>query len=733
MSLATVRPTLIALHRWAGLILAPVFLIVILSGAVLSFRPIVGSFAPPPAATTVDAGALAPLVARLSATAPITRLSVADGGRAIDVGSADPTVAGRWDVAGGTRAAAAPAAPIDVFGIAEQIHKQLLVGLGLVVEIAAWVMLGLVLVGPFLAWLRFRNTLMGWHTAIGWVLFPLVVLAPLSGVLMTLHVGEGGTPLPRASRTVSVAEALTIAAPKVDLSGFLEARPFRGGTVMMRTGGAAPATWVVTDADAVRLTGGPSLVKQIHEGTWGGAGAGALNLAASLALLALAVSGPWSWLARRRRDRATAIAVDTDVLVVHASQTGTATRFAEATGRALAASGEKVAVTPLGTLRPEDLQRRRIVLILVSSTGDGELPDTARAFVETLAPEALAGVRCAVFALGDRSYAHFCGGAERLRTALRVAGAEEAMPPVYADGDPTSAWQSWLGDFDVRLGLKVAIAGAPAAEPRVRLTLVERRRLDDPTKGETRETWGLTLDSDRPLTFRPGDLLRIAPEAGARERSYSIGTSSRVDPRRIVLTVALDGGLDATGQAWFGAASGWLCRRLAVGDALEARLSAHPSFNPPEDPARAIVMVGAGSGVAPFWGVAAERRAAGRAGPAWLIFGNRVEAADFLWKAHFEAALADGGLTRLDTAFSPEAGVGVRVQDRLREQGAEVRRWLVEKDAIFYVCGRRALVDGVLEALADVFVAHGGLTPAAAATEIARRVAAGSVRVDAFG
>ena len=733
MSLATIRPTLISLHRWAGLILAPVFLVVILSGAVLSFRPIVGAFAPPPQATTVDAAALTTLVARLSATAPITRLAVADGGGAIDVGSADPTVAGRWDPSTGGRLAAPTAAPVDVFAIAERVHKQLLVGLGLVVEVAAWVMLGLVLIGPFLAWLRFRNTLMGWHTAIGWVLFPLVVLAPLSGVLMTLHVGEGGTPLPRAARAVSVAEALTIAAPKADLAALVEARPFRGGTVMVRTGGSDPATWVVTDAGATRLTGGPSLVKQIHEGTWGGAGAGVLNLAASLALLALAVSGPWSWLARRRRDRATAIAADTDVLVVHASQTGTATRFAEATGRALVAAGEKAAVTPLGALRPEDLRRRRHVLILVSSTGDGELPDTARAFVETLTPDALTGVGCAVFGLGDRTYAHFCGGAERLRTALRAAGAEEAMPPVYADGDPTSAWMTWLGELDLRLGLKAKRSDAPIVEPAVTLTLVERRRLDDPAKGETRETWGVTLASDRPLTFRPGDLLRVAPEAGGRERTYSIGTSSRVDPRRIVLTVALDARTDGSGATTLGAVSGLLCRRLAIGGTVEARLTAHASFHPPEDPTRAIVMVGAGSGVAPFLGVAEERLASGRAGPAWLIFGNRVEAADFLWKDRFEAALAEGGLTRLDPAFSPEAGVGVRVQDRLRMEGAEVHRWLTRKDAILYVCGRRVLVDGVLEALAEIFVAHGGLSPTAATAEVARRVAAGTVRVDAFG
>jgi sulfite reductase (NADPH) flavoprotein alpha-component len=732
MSLGSIRPTLIFLHRWAGVILAPIFLIVILSGAVLSFRPIVGSFAPPPAATRVDAGQVSALVTRLATTAPVSAVTIADGGRAVDVVSADPAVAGRWDLASGARLAGA-AAPFDVFAFAERVHKQLLVGLGLVVEIAAWVMLGLVLIGPFLAWLRFRNSLMGWHTAIGWVLFPLVLLPPLSGVLMTLHVGEGGTPLPRAARTVGVAEALSIAAPSVDLADLVQARAFRGGTVMLRTGGSAPATWVVTDEKAVALTGGPSLVKQIHEGTWGGIGAGALNFAASLALLALAVTGPWSWLARRRRNRPVGVDTAAEVLVLHASQTGTATKFAEATAQALAAGGERVASAPLGTLRPQDLAHRRVVLILVSSTGEGELPDGARGFVDGLAPEALAGVRCAVLALGDRSYAQFCGGGERLRTALKAAGAEEAMAPAYADGDPTPAWTAWLGELELRLGLKARGAAAPVAAPAVMLRLVERHRLDDPARGETLETWGLTFASQEPLVFRPGDLLRVAPQPGARERTYSIGTSSRLDPHRIVLTVALNRWVDADGAAHRGLASDHLIHGLAVGETIAARITAHPSFNPPDDPAHPIVMVAAGSGVAPFFGFADERAARGRPGPAWLIFGNRTEAADFLWREHFEVQLARGALGRLDTAFSPRAGVGTRVQERLAQEGKEVRRWLVERGATLYVCGRRAMVDGVLAALAEIFVRHGGLTASAAESEVARRIAEGSVRIDAFG
>jgi len=730
----SIRPSLTILHRWTGLILAPLFLIIVLSGAVLAFRPIVGSFAEPQAASAVDAKALGALVDRLSGLATVSTVAVADAGRAIDVTASDPTVSGRWTIATGERVGAAPGGGIDVFAVAESIHKQLLVGLGLVVEVASWAMVAIVVIGPFLGWLRLRNTLVGWHAAVGWFLFPLVLLSPLTAVLMTLHVGEGGTPLPRAARPVSVAEALTIAAPTVDLSGLVEAHPFRGGTVMLRTATPAPAVWVVTDKAAQRLEGGPSLVKQIHEGTWGGLWSGLLNLVASIALGALTVTGFWSWMARRRRERPVAIAAAADVLVAHASQTGTATRFAEATAAALAAGGEKVAVAPLGTLDPTTLARFRHVLVLVSSTGDGDLPDTARGFVDALEPGSLAGVGVAVFGLGDRTYRHFCGGAERLRTALRLAGAQETLPPAYADGDPTAAWKVWLGDLDLRLGLAVAAVGDVAtAEPRVDLELVERRRLDDPTRGETQETWALTFESAVDLAFRPGDLLRIVPDVGARERTYSVGTSSRVNPRRIVLTVALASRRDETGAIAFGLASQMLTHDLSIGSTIAARITSHPSFNPPEDPSRPVLMVAAGSGVAPFVGFPEERLASGRAGPAWLVFGNRTEGADFLWQAHFERALASGGLTRLDTAFSPRAGVGVRVQERLAAEGAEVCRWLTERDALLYVCGRRAMVDGVLAAVVDVLATHAGLGAAAAKTEVDRRIAAGRIRIDAFG
>lgn len=732
MSFASVRSGLSTVHRWVGIALAPLFLIVIVTGGVLAFRPIVDAVAPVSATSRVDAAALTSLVERLDGLGAVTAISVSEAGRFVDVDTADPSVAGRWEVETGRRVGDSPLMSA-FFDVTEQLHKKLLLGLGLVVEFVSWAMVALVVVGPLLAWLRFRNTLIGWHTAVGWCLLPLALMSPLTGVLMTLHVGESGTPLPRAARPVSVAEALTIAAPQVDLAGLVEAHRFRGGTVMLRMRGEPMELHVVTEESVVRLVDGPPLIKRIHEGTWGGLWSGLLNLVAALALTLLAVTGPVSWFARWRRNRATAISSTADVLVAHASQTGTATRFAEATAAALRRGGEDVALAPLGSLDPSELRRFRFVIVLVSTTGEGDLPDVARRFVDSLGPDALAGVRCVVFGLGDRSYTHFCGGAERLRAALRLAGATEALPPVHADGDPTSAWNEWIESLDMRLGLKVVRGEDMPGDPVVPMVLHSRRRLDDPSRGETQETWAVVLTSPTPLNFRPGDLVRIAPERGQRERTYSVGTSSRIDGRRIVLTVALNRWRNDLGQSGVGVMSERLTQSLPLGSQLSVRLTSHPSFNPPDDPKQPIVMIAAGSGVAPFYGFAAERRASGHTGPAWLIFGNRVEAADFLWKEHFAAALADGSLTRLDTAFSPRAGVGVRVQERLLEHGDEAFRWLVERNAILYVCGRRVMVEGVLEAVGTILIDHCGFSPNAARAEIDARIAGGSIRIDSFG
>ncbi|MFT4233793.1 MAG: hypothetical protein QM607_02120, partial [Microbacterium sp.] len=151
-----------------------------------------------------------------------------------------------------------------------------------------------------------------------------------------------------------------------------------------------------------------------------------------------------------------------------------------------------------------------------------------------------------------------------------------------------------------------------------------------------------------------------------------------------------------------------LADRLEPGDTVRVFPLPNRTFRLPEDPSTPIVMVGPGVGVAPFRGFLADRAQVPDRGPAWLFFGDQHEASDFSYREEWGQWLADGVLTRLDTAFSRDQTERVYVQDRMRENGGELVRWL-DEGACFYVCGdgKRMAAD-VDDALYEIAVAELG-------------------------
>jgi sulfite reductase alpha subunit-like flavoprotein len=131
-----------------------------------------------------------------------------------------------------------------------------------------------------------------------------------------------------------------------------------------------------------------------------------------------------------------------------------------------------------------------------------------------------------------------------------------------------------------------------------------------------------------------------------------------------------------------------------------------------------MVMVGPGTGVAPFVGFLEQRRALGHRGPNWLFFGEQHKATDFYYEDELTGFLADGTLARLDTAFSRDQRAKVYVQDRMREHGPLLWSWL-QDGAHFYVCGDASrMAKDVDQALRDIAVLHGGLDQAGAAAYV---------------
>jgi sulfite reductase (NADPH) flavoprotein alpha-component len=189
-------------------------------------------------------------------------------------------------------------------------------------------------------------------------------------------------------------------------------------------------------------------------------------------------------------------------------------------------------------------------------------------------------------------------------------------------------------------------------------------------------------------------------------RLYSIASSPAETPGRAAITTSTLL-YPLHGEVRRGVVSGFQVPTAWPGACLPVHVEPQPDFRLPADDA-ALIMVGAGTGIAPFRAFIAERRARGAGGPSWLVMGARTARSDFIYRDDWEAALADGSLHRLDLAFSRDSGGGIYVQDRLREHGAALFAWL-ENGAALYVCGDAAgMGPGVHAALIEIIETHGG-------------------------
>src|SRR5271170_585719 len=168
-------------------------------------------------------------------------------------------------------------------------------------------------------------------------------------------------------------------------------------------------------------------------------------------------------------------------------------------------------------------------------------------------------------------------------------------------------------------------------------------------------------------------------------RMYSIASSQRLHKDNVQITVRVIR-YESHGRSRQGVASGQLGERALVGTTLPIFLHANGNFRLPEDTSAPVIMIGPGTGVAPFRAFLEHRQAKGETGDNWLFFGEQREKLDYLYRDQFVAMKEDGALTRLDTAFSRDQGKKIYVQDRMQENGAELFEWL-ERGAYFYVCG----------------------------------------------
>lgn len=193
-----------------------------------------------------------------------------------------------------------------------------------------------------------------------------------------------------------------------------------------------------------------------------------------------------------------------------------------------------------------------------------------------------------------------------------------------------------------------------------------------------------------------------------QHRAYSISSSSLAHPGHIHLTVASVRYANG-GRPRGGVCSTYLADRVAKGGPAGIFLSSNKSFRVPADKQAPVIMVGPGTGIAPFRAFLQERRESAASGRNWLFFGDQTRASDFIYEDELAVMMKDGVLNRLDLAFSRDQAEKIYVQTRMRENGKELYTWL-QDGGHFYVCGDASrMAKDVDLALHDVVAEHGGL------------------------
>ena len=474
----------------------------------------------------------------------------------------------------------------------------------------------------------------------------------------------------------------------------------------------------------------------------------------------LAVAGGWAW--RRRRARPVVVTGDgpPPTLVVHASQTGYAEQLAAQTRVALQAGGVPVRELSIADVDVATLQTARQVLFIASTTGEGDPPDVASAFVRRVMPAdtRYPDLRYGVLALGDRDYDNYCAFGREIEHWLHHQGAQPLFDRVDVDNGDAGALRHWqhhlrqlagggeLPDWETpaysrwtlrrRVLLNPGSAGGPCfhielspppgampdwqagdiAElgPRNSADDVARCLADWALDGDLRMAHG---EGARPLREHLAGCL--LPRRGDAASQAFAGTLARDGaaiacaalaplPHReySIASLPADGAVHllvrrmtrADGRAGLG--SGWLCEHAIEGAVIDLRLRRNSGFHPPADD-RPLLLVGNGTGLAGLRALLKARIAAGHRRN-WLLFGERNADRDNFHGAEIDAWQAQGWIERLDRVWSRESAPRAYVQDRLLERADTVRDW-VARGAAIYVCGSlQGMAPGVDAVLADV-------------------------------
>ncbi len=483
------------------------------------------------------------------------------------------------------------------------------------------------------------------------------------------------------------------------------------------------------------------------------------------------------------------------LLIAFGSQSGNAESLAKRLAREASGRGFAARAAGLDSLQPADLVKEQNVLLITSTWGEGDMPDNAVSFWDSLnqngSSPKLDGVQYSILALGDKNYGDtFCLAGKKLDTRLAELGAKRIVDRVDCDVEFDDLAKKWSANaFTVLSGDSAAASAAviTAAEEEEAgyskkkpfpAKLIANVPLN--TRGSSKDTRhiGFSLTGSD-LTYEVGDALGVfvqncpevvdaviaahafdplavvalpdggsaplrdalikhyevrnlygkGPEANLtlaafmenlrklQPRLYSIASSIKKHENEVHLCVAAVR-YSTDGVAHKGVASTFLADRLPLEETTGIYFHAANHFRLPADLARPVIMVGPGTGIAPFRAFLEEREATQASGKNWLFFGDQKRASDFLYHDQIIDWVQQGHLTRLDTAFSRDQEEKIYVQTRMLQAATELWQWL-EEGAHFYVCGdAKRMAKDVDDALHRIIQTAGGKTTEEAAAYV---------------
>lgn len=506
--------------------------------------------------------------------------------------------------------------------------------------------------------------------------------------------------------------------------------------------------------------------------------------------------------------------------ILYGSQTGNAKGVATAIKAQAEVRGLPVTLASMADYKPKQLKKESHLLVVVSTYGEGEPPESAVDLFEQLKKGKIGkldGLKFAVLGLGDSSYEFFCQTGKDFDDFLAKAGAERIYELASLDVDYQDAAKSWgeqaLNAIATTLSTGVASSSVASAVQQAvghsqyskenpfpaRLSVNQKITGRDSTKDirhieinladsgltyQPGDALGVWFDNDAELvgevlaltglsgdeatahgTLRAAltghfeltrlhggfitgladisdnaalkdlagdkaqvnalvasaqvvDVLKRFPTALTAEllvsllrpltpRLYSIASAQSEVEEEVHLTVGVVRYPQEDGTVRSGAASSYLADRLIEDGEVRVFVEHNDNFRLPQNPDTPVIMVGPGTGIAPFRAFMQEREAQGAEGKNWLFFGNPHFTQDFLYQVEWQRYVKSGLLSKISLAFSRDQANKIYVQDRLREVGQELYQWL-EAGAHFYVCGdANKMAKDVQEALLDVIAEHG--------------------------